>query len=84
MRKYRLKSLRYFDMRPMPWWGADLSEIDFQTSTTSSARARSRPRAGTSCPRTIRGTWEKLGIPEAEQKYLGGVSAQYESEVVSH
>ena len=47
-----------------------------RTSTTSSAPRRSRPRTGRTCPRTSEGTWDKLGIPEAEKKYLGGVSAR--------
>src|SRR6266540_4041053 len=67
MRKFRLKALKHFRARPMPWWGADLSDIDFDDIYYF-----------------IRWTWDKLGIPEAEKKYLGGVSAQYESEVVYH
>src|SRR5919197_1048924 len=66
MRKFRLKALKHFQARPMPWWGADLSDIDFDDIYYF-----------------IRST-DKLGIPEAEKKYLGGVSAQYESEVVYH
>ena len=84
MRKYRLKSLRYFDMRPMPWWGADLSDIDFQNIYYFIRSTEKQAASWEDLPDDIRGTWDKLGIPEAEQKYLGGVSAQYESEVVYH
>ena len=55
-----------------------------RTSSTSSAPPRSRPSNWDDLPDDIKGTWDKLGIPEAEKKYLGGVSAQYESEVVYH
>ena len=54
------------------------------TSTTTSSRPSSRSTPGTSCPTSIKNTYEKLGIPEAERKYLAGVTAQYESEVVFH
>ena len=84
MRKYRLKSLRYFDMRPMPWWGADLSDIDFQNIYYFIRSTEKQAANWDELPEDIRGTWDKLGIPQAEQKYLGGVSAQYESEVVYH
>jgi len=83
MRKFRLKSLEHFDRRPMPWWGADLSDIDFDNIFYFIRSTRSRRRTGTSSPTTSRDV-DKLGIPEAEKKYLGGVSAQYESEVVYH
>ena len=54
------------------------------TSTTTSSPPTSRSTRGTSCPTSIKNTYEKLGIPEAERKYLAGVTAQYESEVVFH
>ena len=84
MRKYRLKALRYFEMRPMPWWGADLSDIDFQNIYYFIRSTEKQAANWDELPEDIRGTWDKLGIPQAEQKYLGGVSAQYESEVVYH
>jgi Fe-S cluster assembly protein SufB len=84
MRKFRLKSLKHFEARPMPWWGADLSEIDFQ-DIYYFIRSTERPaESWEDLPEDIKGTWDRLGIPEAEKKYLGGVSAQYESEVVYH
>jgi Fe-S cluster assembly protein SufB len=84
MRKFRLKALRHFEGRPMPWWGADLSEIDFQNIYYYLKSTEGQAKTWDDLPEDIRGTWDKLGIPEAEKKYLGGVSAQYESEVVFH
>ena len=84
MRKFRLKSLRHFQARPMPWWGADLSEIDFDDIFYFIRSTEKQAQTWEDLPNDIRDTWDKLGIPEAEKKYLGGVSAQYESEVVYH
>jgi Fe-S cluster assembly protein SufB len=84
MRKFRLKSLRHFQQRPMPWWGADLSGIDFDNIYYYIKPTEGQAKTWDDLPEDIRGTWDKLGIPEAEKKYLGGVSAQYESEVVYH
>jgi Fe-S cluster assembly protein SufB len=84
MRKFRLKALRHFMARPMPWWGADLSDIDFQDIYYFIRSTEEQAKSWEDLPEDIRGTWDKLGIPEAEKKFLGGVSAQYESEVVYH
>ncbi|HEX6352871.1 MAG TPA: Fe-S cluster assembly protein SufB [Actinophytocola sp.] len=84
MRKYRLKALKHFDNRPMPWWGADLSDIDFENIYYFIRSTEKQAQNWEDLPDDIKGTWDKLGIPEAEKKYLGGVSAQYESEVVYH
>ncbi|HXY73448.1 MAG TPA: Fe-S cluster assembly protein SufB, partial [Actinomycetota bacterium] len=84
MRKYRLKSLKHFQARPMPWWGADLSGIDFDDIYYFIRSTEKQAQNWEDLPEDIKGTWDKLGIPEAEKKYLGGVSAQYESEVVYH
>jgi Fe-S cluster assembly protein SufB len=84
MRKYRLKSLKHFRARPMPWWGADLSDIDFDDIYYFIRSTEKQATSWEDLPEDIRGTWDKLGIPEAEKQYLGGVSAQYESEVVYH
>src|SRR5438034_8594166 len=84
MRKFRLKALKHFDKRPMPWWGADLSDIDFDDIYYFIRSTEKQAKNWEDLPEDIRGTWDKLGIPEAEKKYLGGVSAQYESEVVYH
>ena len=84
MTKYRLKALGHFEARPMPWWGADLSGIDFDNIYYFIRSTEQQAKEWEDLPEDIRGTWDKLGIPEAEKKYLGGVSAQYESEVVYH
>ena len=85
MLKMRLKGLRYFDRKPMPTWGADLSGIDFDRIKYF---VRSTERQATSwedLPEDILETYERLGIPEAERERLvAGVAAQYESEVVYH
>ena len=69
---------------PMPTWGGDLSEIDFEDLTYYVKPSEKTERSWDEVPQEIKNTFEKLGIPEAEQKYLAGVSAQYESEVVYH
>ncbi|HEY2332702.1 MAG TPA: Fe-S cluster assembly protein SufB, partial [Acidimicrobiales bacterium] len=84
MRKFRLKALKHFQARPMPWWGADLSDIDFDDIYYFIRSTEKQAKSWDELPEDIRGTWDKLGIPEAEKKFLGGVSAQYESEVVYH
>jgi Fe-S cluster assembly protein SufB len=84
MRKFRLKALKHFQRRPMPWWGADLSDIDFDNIYYFIRSTEKQAQNWDELPEDIKGTWDKLGIPEAEKKYLGGVSAQYESEVVYH
>jgi Fe-S cluster assembly protein SufB len=84
MRKFRLKALKHFMARPMPWWGADLSDIDFQNIFYFIRSTEKQAKTWEELPEEMRGTWDKLGIPEAEKKFLGGVTAQYESEVVYH
>ena len=84
MRKFRLKSLDYFMARPLPTWGGDMSEIDFDNIFYYISRPRSRRPRGRTCRRTSRTPGTGSGIPEAERKFLAGVGAQYESEVVYH
>jgi Fe-S cluster assembly protein SufB len=84
MRKFRLKSLRHFQGRPMPWWGADLSDIDFDDIYYYIRPLEKQAKSWDELPEEMRQTWDKLGIPEAEKKFLGGVTSQYESEVVYH
>ena len=83
MRAYRHKALEYFNKRPMPTWGADLSGIDFD-NIYYYIKPTNKVSKWEDMPPEIRDTWDKLGIPEAEKNYLGGVTAQYESEVVYH
>ena len=82
MLDYRLKALEHFYARPMPQWGGDLSELDFDEIIYYVKPSEKQGRTWDEVPEEIKQTFDKLGIPEAEQKYLAGVSAQYESEVV--
>ncbi|MBM7541456.1 Fe-S cluster assembly protein SufB [Amphibacillus cookii] len=84
MLDYRLKALEHFYSKPMPQWGGDLSELDFDEITYYVKPSERSERSWDEVPDEIKQTFDKLGIPEAEQKYLAGVSAQYESEVVYH
>lgn len=84
MLKKRVAALEHFFDRPLPTWGADLSKIDFDTLTYYIRPNERRGRRWEEVPPTIRNTFEKLGIPQAERRYLAGVGAQYESESVYH
>jgi len=84
MREFRLNALEIFWSKPMPTWGGDLSEIDFDNITYYVKPTERKGRSWDEVPEEIKRTFDKLGIPEAEQKFLAGVSAQYESEVVYH
>lgn len=84
MLDFRLKSFRHFESRPMPKWGADLSEIDFDDITYYKKSSNKPERSWEDVPDKIKETFERIGIPEAERKYLAGAGAQYESEVVYH
>ncbi|HEY3549463.1 MAG TPA: Fe-S cluster assembly protein SufB [Gaiellaceae bacterium] len=84
MRKFRHKSLDYFLARPLPQWGGNLNEIDFENIFYYIKPTEKQASSWEDLPADIKDTWDKLGIPEAEKKYLAGVGAQYESEVVYH
>jgi Fe-S cluster assembly protein SufB len=84
MLEFRLKSLRAFRRRPMPTWGGDMSGIDFDNIFYYIKPTDHQVDAWDELPDSVKSTYEKLGIPEAERKYLAGVTAQYESEVVYH
>ncbi|MFS0674352.1 Fe-S cluster assembly protein SufB [Ornithinibacillus sp. 179-J 7C1 HS] len=84
MLDYRLKALEHFYERPMPQWGGDLSGLDFDEIVYYVKPSEKQGRTWDEVPAEIKQTFDRLGIPEAEQKYLAGVSAQYESEVVYH
>ncbi|GGP14098.1 Fe-S cluster assembly protein SufB [Oceanobacillus neutriphilus] len=84
MLDYRLKALEHFYKRPMPQWGGDLTGLDFDEIVYYVKPSEKQGRTWDEVPAEIKQTFDKLGIPEAEQKYLAGVSAQYESEVVYH
>jgi Fe-S cluster assembly protein SufB len=84
MRDYRLKSLEYFMARPLPDWGGNVADIDFENIFYYIRPTEKQANSWEDLPADIKDTWDKLGIPEAEKKYLAGVGAQYESEVVYH
>ncbi len=84
MLDYRLKSLEIFYSKPMPQWGGDLAPLNFDEITYYVKPSEATQTSWDEVPEEIKRTFDKLGIPEAEQKYLSGVSAQYESEVVYH
>ncbi|MGE5675590.1 MAG: Fe-S cluster assembly protein SufB [Mycobacterium leprae] len=85
MTDIRLKALEVFESKPMPTWGtADLTEIDFDNIHYFVRASEKAERSWDEVPEDIKETFDRLGIPEAERKFLAGVSAQYESEVVYH
>lgn len=84
MLDYRLRAYDHFNKRPMPEWGADLSEIDFDNITYYKTVSNQPERSWEDVPDKVKETFERIGIPEAERKYLAGAGAQYESEVVYH
>jgi Fe-S cluster assembly protein SufB len=84
MLDYRLKAYEHYVARPMPTWGGDLTEIDFDNIYYYIRPAEKQGKTWDEVPEYIKNTFEKLGIPEAERKFLAGVGAQYESEVIYH
>lgn len=86
MLEFRLAALERFLAKPMPRWGNSkvLDQIDFEKIIYYVRASASQGRTWEEVPKSIKDTFERLGIPEAERKFLAGVSAQYESEVVYH
>ncbi|MCE7947827.1 MAG: Fe-S cluster assembly protein SufB [Chloroflexi bacterium CFX4] len=84
MRDFRLRSLDIFYRKPMPTWGGDLSGIDFDDIYYYVRATDRQQRSWDEVPEDIKYTFDRLGIPEAEQKFLAGAGAQFESEVVYH
>ena len=84
MRDFRLRSFEIFKKKSMPNWGGDMSEIYFDDIYYYIKPTDGQVNDWDDLPDAIKDTYEKLGIPEAERKYLAGVTAQYESEVVYH
>ena len=84
MLQYRLNSYKAFLKLSLPEFGPDLSTLDYDTYTYFTRLANKESQSWEEVPETVKNTFDKLGIPEAEQKYLAGVSTQYESEVVYH
>ena len=84
MAKFRLNAYRAFLKRPLPQWGGNLNDINFDDIYYYIKPTDHQERSWDDVPDDIRNTFDRLGIPEAEQKFLAGVGAQYESEVVYH
>jgi len=84
MLEFRLKALDHFMKRPMPTWGGDLSGLDLDNIFFYVKPSNTESKSWDDVPDTIKKTFDRLGIPEAERKFLAGVGAQYESEMVYH
>ena len=84
MLEFRLDALKIFHSKPMPTWGSDLSEIDFDNIHYYVRPSEKSEKDWDDVPEDIKRTFDRLGIPEAERKFLAGVGAQYDSEVVYH
>ncbi|HXF64045.1 MAG TPA: Fe-S cluster assembly protein SufB [Caldilineaceae bacterium] len=84
MREFRHQALDIFWSKPMPTWGADLSGINFDEIYYYLRPTETQGKSWDEVPESIKNTFERLGIPEAERKFLAGVGAQYDSEVVYH
>jgi Fe-S cluster assembly protein SufB len=84
MRDFRLKALDHYERRSMPNWGGNLSELNFDDIYYYIRPTEKQGKTWDEVPEYIKNTFEKLGIPEAERKFLAGVGAQYESEVIYH
>src|SRR2546427_486926 len=84
MKKFRIRSYEHFMKRAMPTWGGDLNQIDFQDIYYYLKTTEGVGKTWEEVPDKIKKTFDRLGIPEAEKKFLAGVGAQYESEVVYH
>lgn len=82
MRDMRLRSYGFFGKKPLPLWGADLTRIRFDDIYYYIKPTAGKAKSWADLPEEIRDTYDRIGIPEAEKKFLAGVSAQYESEVV--
>ncbi len=84
MLDFRIKAFHHFQHRQMPNWGADLSDLNLDDIYYYIKPQEQEQKKWEDVPDNIKNTFDKLGIPEAEQKYLSGVGAQYESEMVYH
>lgn len=80
----RLKALRIFNEKPLPLWGGNLRDIEFEKIHYYMQPADKQNKDWEEVPKEIKNTFDKLGIPQAERKYLAGVGAQFESEMVYH
>ncbi len=84
MLEFRLKALKHYRQRPLPTWGADITKLDLENIYYYVKPSEKEGKSWDDVPDNIKQTFDRLGIPEAEQKFLAGVGAQYESEMVYH
>ena len=84
MLEMRLHAFEIFQQKPMPQWGGNVNELDFDDIYYYVKPADREGRTWEDVPEDIKKTFDRLGIPEAEKKFLAGVGAQYDSEVVYH
>ena len=84
MRDFRLKSLEIFQQKPDITWGGNLSELNYNDIYYYVKPSDRTERSWDDVPDDVKKTFDRLGIPEAERKFLAGVGAQYDSEVVYH
>ena len=84
MLQYRLRAFEHFQKRPMPTWTDGLDRINFDNIVYYRKPSEREEKSWDDVPDQIKATFERLGIPEAERKFLAGVGAQYDSEVVYH
>lgn len=84
MLDFRLKAFRHYQKRPIPTWGADLSGLNLDDIIYYARPEEIDQNSWDEVPDAIKTTFDRLGLPEAEQKYLAGVGAQYDSEMVYH
>jgi len=84
MLEFRLKALEHFLQRPMPNWGPSLKELNFDEIYFYVKPTEKSEKSWDDVPDDIKRTFDKLGVPEAERKFLAGLGAQYESEMVYH
>jgi Fe-S cluster assembly protein SufB len=84
MLEFRLKALAHFQQRPMPNWGADITSLNLEDIYYYVKPTQGDAKSWDDVPDNIKKTFDKLGVPEAERKFLAGLGAQYESEMVYH
>lgn len=84
MRKFRLDALKVFQQKQMPAWGADLSHIDFEKIIYYIKPSERMAKSWDDVPADIKSTFDKIGVPQAEQRFFAGAAAQYDSDVIYH
>jgi Fe-S cluster assembly protein SufB len=84
MLEYRLKALDYYLEKPLPEWGGNLKELDFSDIYYYLKPSKGTERSWSKVPKKIKETFERLGVPQSERKFLAGSGAMFESEVVYH